>query len=120
MWSLGVICFELSEQSRPFRGTTLSEVASNVLEKASGVGSRISKISNRAPQFVDLLLSLLVESPECRSGVDEIMKGAYLQRGLSVLLTAVRNSNIMPAFEKDRLAAEIDRLHEGGQMEEGG
>ena len=113
IWSFGVICYEMCELSRPFKGQTLKEVARNVLEKASGIPQRVAKITSRTPFFQDLLLALLVEDPEERASIHTALRTPYLQRGLGVLLSAVRHATSISEIDGERILEDIQEYHDG-------
>eukprot|EP00754_Rhynchopus_humris_P017908 Rhum_TRINITY_DN14585_c2_g1::Rhum_TRINITY_DN14585_c2_g1_i1::g.101110::m.101110 len=111
VWSLGVICYEMSELQRPFRGETLAEVANNVLN--TDVHHRLTKMADaRGDCFVEALCMMLQADPGTRSPVSRVLNTPYFQRGLAVLRSVAMNSrDNVP--EKARLLEEIANVHFG-------
>jgi NIMA (never in mitosis gene a)-related kinase len=79
IWSLGCIIYEMCTSRPPFRGTSLKELGSNIL---NGYYLPISGFSNDIREIVS---KMLIVDPKRRASTDELLNSEIIQRKIKSL-----------------------------------
>ena len=79
IWSLGCIIYEMCTSRPPFRGTSLKELGSNIL---NGYYLPISGFSN---DIREIISKMLIVDPKRRASTDELLNSEIIQRKIKSL-----------------------------------